>query len=84
MKDIKDLSEGDLIISSGNVKYLVVRHNKLYTLVHLGMYNHDCSINSSEYTINGLIKHLNVYEPYRIIPYEIIRDILDDKINEMK
>ena len=34
-KKLEDLNEGDLILMLGGIKYLVVRHNFLYSLINI-------------------------------------------------
>ena len=57
-KKIEDLNEGDLILMLGGIKYLVVRHNFLYSLILLREGKQHCHSDGVEYTIDGLIRKI--------------------------
>ena len=79
-KKIDDLNEGDLILMLGGIKYLVVRHNFLYSLILLGEGKQHCHSDGVEYTIDGLIRKFKKEKYFKIVSYEDLNKILYDNL----
>ena len=79
-KKLEDLNEGDLILMLGGIKYLVVRHNFLYSLILFGDGKQPCHSDGVESTIDGLIRKFKKEKYFKIVSYEDVSKILYDNL----
>ena len=79
-KKLEDLNEGDLILMLGGIKYLVGRHNFLYSLILLGEGEQHGHYDGVEYTMDDLIRKFKKEKYFKIVSYEDVSKILYDNL----
>ena len=62
------------------IKYLVVIHNFLYSLILLGEGKQYCHSDGVEYTIGDLIRKFKKEKYFKIVSYEDLSKILYDNL----